>query len=150
MVVPIYFRGNHTANQVDASAVQVLSAKVTSVRRLPDSAESGTENERGRVADISVQYLADWIMESGVAAERVKLSSSPLNSAILLNSLQDLCSAIAGFTPNRSDIRLRLNQLVDHELMNQMIVNKALNPATDLLPTLLFLLNSLEVHISFQ
>jgi hypothetical protein len=31
------------------------------------------------------------------------------------------------------------------ELMDQMIVNRALHPARDLLPTLLFLLNSLEV-----
>ena len=65
-------------------------------------------------------------------------------------SLQDnygVCMYVCvAFTPNRPDIRARLMQLVDRELMDQMIVNRALHPARDLLPTLLFLLNSLEVH----
>ena len=49
-----------------------------------------------KVVSFSVQYLADGLMERAVAVERVKLSTSPLSSDILVPALQDLCSAIAG------------------------------------------------------
>ena len=139
--------GNPTSLKVD-KIILVLFISNADIDILPDDCNIPILSARIMSIEnedfVNVEYLADGAKEMRVSTKRIRSSFSKPIAALLLQSLGDLCAHIASFTPNRSDIKESLFTSYDPELMKQMIENRALSPCSDLLPTLKYLLQSIE------
>ena len=161
-VVPVYFMSNDsspeqatagTGDQYFAyTKTPVVSARVLALRRAGDTSaldvstqlHSGESLFPDQVVSMDVQYIGDGVREDNVSVKRIVLSGSFVpDPTPLVMALQDLAMQIASFTPNRLDIQQAVLTTVDAALLSQMIVNRALDPVTDLLPIFHFFQRSL-------
>jgi hypothetical protein len=139
----------------------ILTARVVSITPAPASSPvndaaslSSSASTRARSPaplpaapqfTVDVEYTADGLREEGVAADRIVLTDSAVpDPTPLLVALHDVGQQIASFTPNRPDIQQEIMNTVDVPLLSQMIVNRALDPVTDLLPILQYFQRSLQ------
>eukprot|EP00428_Durinskia_dybowskii_P075315 CAMPEP_0170400786 /NCGR_PEP_ID=MMETSP0117_2-20130122/24677_1 /TAXON_ID=400756 /ORGANISM="Durinskia baltica, Strain CSIRO CS-38" /LENGTH=1002 /DNA_ID=CAMNT_0010657545 /DNA_START=260 /DNA_END=3268 /DNA_ORIENTATION=+ len=128
------------------TSTPILTARVLAVHMQSAGDEKSNSGLVGadQIGSIDVEYVCDGVREDGVAAARIVLADSAVpDPTPLIMALQDLSQQVASFTPNRPDIQQEVLSTVDVPLLSQMIVNRALDPATDLLPILQFFQRSL-------
>lgn len=157
-VVPVFFMPNGASPEQATAGTgseyftftktPIISARVLQLNRAGDTSAFDLNpqpvSSPHQVVSVNVEYLCDGLREDNVSMRRIVLADAAVpDPTPLILALQDLAMQIASFTPNRSDIQQAVLTTVDSALLSQMIVNRALDPVTDLLPILQFFQHSL-------
>jgi hypothetical protein len=92
---------------------------------------------------LEVKYLADETVEQNIALHRVKLYAEISQGDLFIHLLYDIIQSIASFTPNLSDLRTKLLQCFDPQLMQQIIMAGSIDAKRDIYPIMHFLFHHL-------
>eukprot|EP01041_Mallomonas_annulata_P002376 gene2376-4612_t len=91
---------------------------------------------------IDVQYINDNTKQNNIPISQIKLSNASMDATPLLEALSDLRTRISNLTPNRPDIALQLQNLIDVDFLKQIIHRKVIS-ISDISQILLYLLEYL-------
>lgn len=106
----------------------ILSAEILNIVASP------TKDEQEGPLKLTVRYLSDDSVEDDVSSARVKLFDEAPDASPMIAAFVDIAQSIAGFIQNRSELRQKLAQLFDPELLLQVANQGTLSPTRDILP----------------
>ena len=146
-MVPVYLMPNNHQPELYTAGTghTTLSYTRTPIQTAKILAIHTVINDNKEEIYYDIEYTCDHTLENSVISSRIVLKNTVISDPTpLLLALQDLGNQIASLTPNRSDIQQEIHSTIDIPLLSQMIVNRALDPVSDLLPILQYFQRSLQ------